>query len=294
MLVFLTGATGFIGSRIVPELQAAGHQVLGLTRSDAGAAALKAAGVAVCRGTLEDPASIAAGAARADAVIHTAFDHDFSRFVANCEKDVRVITALGQALKGSRRPLIITSGTGMGNAGKGEPATEDVFNADDPNPRKASEVAGNKLLDAGLDVRVIRLPQVHDRFRQGLISPYIDIARVKGAAAYVGEGNNCWPAAHVLDVAKLYGRVLDKGQQGARYHAVAEEGIASRQIAEVVARGLGIAAVSITPEEAQPYFGWFAMFAGIDLRASGRWTQQQMGWRPTGAGLIEDLSRMKY
>ncbi|WP_158781424.1 SDR family oxidoreductase [Pantoea sp. BAV 3049] len=294
MLVFLTGATGFIGSRIVPELQAAGHQVLGLTRSDVGAEALKAAGVEVCRGTLEDPASIAAGAARADAVIHTAFDHDFSRFVANCEKDVRVITALAEALKGSNRPLIITSGTGMGNAGRGGPATEDVFNADDPNPRKASEVTGNKFLDAGQDVRVMRLPQVHDTFRQGLISPYIDIAREKGVAAYVAEGNNCWPAAHVLDVAKLYVMALDKGQKGARYHAVAEEAISSRQIAEVVAKGLGIPAVSITPDEAQQHFGWFAMFAGMDLRASGRWTQQQMGWQPTGPGLIDDLSRMKY
>lgn len=294
MRVFLTGATGFIGSRIVPELQAAGHQVLGLTRSDAGAEALRAAGVEVYRGTLEDPASIAAGAARADAVIHTAFDHNFANFVDNCQKDVRVISALGEALKGSDRPLIITSGTGMGDNGSGQPAVESVFNPVNPNPRVASEVAGNELLQAGIDVRVMRLPQVHDTERQGLISPYIDNAREKGVAAYVAEGRNAWPAAHVLDVAKLYVLALDKGEKAARYHAVAEEGISSRAIAEAVAKGLGVQAVSISPEEAQQHFGWLAMFTALDLRASGRWTQQQLGWHPVGPSLIDDLLHMQY
>jgi len=294
MRVFLTGATGFIGSRIVPELLAAGHQVLGLTRSDAGAQSLKAAGVAVHRGTLEDLDSIRAGAAKADAVIHTAFDHDFSNFVANCEKDRRVIDALGSMLKGSNRPLIITSGTGMGDAGLGQPATEDIFNANNPNPRVASELEGNIILEAGVDVRVVRLPQVHDTFKQGLISPFIAISREKGAAAYVGDGANRWPAAYVLDVAKLYGLVLDKGRKGARYHAVAEEGIPAREIAEVVGAGLGVPVVSLSPEEASQHFGWFAMFAGMDLQASGAWTRRQLGWEPTGPGLIDDLKRMDY
>ncbi len=240
MRVFLTGATGFIGSRIVPELLAHGHQVLGVTRSDAGARALEAAGAEVYRGTLEDPEGLAAGAAQADAVIHTAFDHDFSNFVANCEKDQRVIAAIGAALKGSDRPLIITSGTGMGAGAHGEPATEDVFNLDHPNPRKLSEIAGVAALEAGVDVRVVRLPQVHDTVKQGLITPLVVISREKGLSAYVGEGLNRWPAAYVQDVAELYRLVLEKGKTGARYHAVAEEGIPARDIAEVVGRGLGV------------------------------------------------------
>ena len=294
MRVFLTGATGFIGSRIVPELLAAGHKVLGLTRSDAGAQSLARAGAEAHRGDLEDLDSLRAGAARADAVIHTAFDHDFTNFVANCEKDRRAIEALGAALKDSDQPLVIASGTGMGDAGLGQPATEDVFNANNPNPRVASELAGNALLETGVDVRVVRLPQVHDTVKQGLISPFIATSQEKGVAAYVGDGANRWPAAHVLDVAKLYRLVLDKGHRGARYHAVAEEGISAREIAEVVGAGLGVPVISLSAEAAQEHFGWFAMFAGLDLRASGAWTREQLGWEPTGPGLIADLQRMDY
>ncbi len=294
MRVFLTGATGFIGSHLLPVLLAAGHQVLGLTRSDAGAQSLAAAGAEAHRGDLADLDSLRAGAAKADAVIHTAFDHDFTKFVAACEQDRRVIEALGRTLKGSDRPLIITSGTGMGDAGLGQPATEDVFNVNHPLPRVASELAGRAMLDEAVDVRVVRLPQVHDTAKQGLISPFVAISRQKGVAAYVGAGANCWPAAHVLDVAKLYGLVLDKGRSGARYHAVAEEGIPARQIAEVVGAGLNVPVVSLSPDDAQAHFGWFAMFAGLDLRASGAWTAEQLGWQPTGPGLIADLQRMDY
>jgi nucleoside-diphosphate-sugar epimerase len=294
MLVFLTGATGFIGSRIVPELLAAGHQVLGLTRSDRGAQSLEAAGARVHRGTLEDLDSLSDGAAQADAVIHTAFDHDFSNFAANCEKDRRVIEAMGSVLRGSDRPLIITSGTGMGDPGNGRPATEDVFNTDHPNPRIASELAGNAMLDAGVNVSVVRLPQVHDTVRQGLITPFVEISRERGVAAYVGDGGNRWPAAHVLDVAKLYRLALDKGRAGERYHAVAEEGIPVREIAEVVGGGLGVPIRSITSEEAPQHFGWLGVFVGMDLLASGTSTRERLGWRPTGPGLIEDLKRMEY
>jgi len=294
MRVFLTGATGFIGSRIVPELIAAGHHVIGMTRSDAGAHALSAAGAEAHRATLEDLESIRAGAAKADAVIHTAFDHDFSQFVANCDKDRRVIEALGSVLKGSDRPLLITSGTGMGAVNHSGMAKEDVFNANNPNPRAASEIAGNVLLDAGVNVSVVRLPQVHDPVRQGLVSPYIDIARAKGKVAFVGEGRNRWPAAHVLDVAKLYQLALDKGTAGARYHAVAEEGIAARDIAEVVGAGLQLPVVSLSPEEAKEHFGWLAMFIGMDLPASSAWTREVLGWHPTGPGLIADLKQMDY
>ena len=294
MRVFLTGATGFIGSRILPELLSAGHQVLGLTRSDAGARSLAAAGAEVHRGELTDLDSLRAGAEQSDAVIHTAFDHDFTNFVANCEKDRRAIEAMGTALRGSDRPLIITSGTGMGDAGLGQPATEDVFDANHRNPRVASELQGNVMLAAGIDVRVVRLPQVHDTTRQGIISFLVAISREKGVAAYVGDGANRLSAAHVLDVARLYALVLDKGQKGVRYNAVAEEGISVREIVEVVGAGLDLPVVSLSPEEAQAHFGWFAMFASMDLQASSAWTRQQLGWNPAGPGLIADLRRMDY
>ena len=294
MRVFLTGATGFIGSRIVPELLAAGHQVIGMTRSDAGERTLEAAGAEAHRATLEDLDSIRAGAAKADAVIHTAFDHDFNNFVENCQKDKRVIEALGSVLKGSTRPLIITSGTGIGANRSGDLAGEDVFNANHPNPRTISELTGNALLDEGVKVSVVRLPQVHDPVKQGLITPYIEMSRAKGKVAYVGEGTNRWPAAHVLDVAKLYQLVLDKGEAGARYHAVAEEGVSARDIAKVVAAGLGLPLVSLSPEEAAGHFGWFAMFAGVDMPASSAWTRERLGWNPTGPVLVDDLKAMDY
>lgn len=292
MRVFLTGATGFIGSHIVPELLAAGHQVIGMTRSDAGAKTLAAVGAEAHFSTLEDLDSIIAGAQKADAVIHTAFDHDFSNFVANCEKDRRVIAALGSVLNGSSRPLIITSGVAIGAPEDGTPARENVFNAQHPNPRVGSELEGHKQLEAGVDVRVVRLPQVHNTFKQGLITPYIEMSREKGQAGFVNEGNNSWSAAHVQDVARLYALVLDQGSKGERYHAVDEEGVTARHIAEVVATGLGIPAVSLTPEEAQQQLGWFAMFAALDLKATGAWTQQRLGWKPVGVGLIEDLQNM--
>ena len=294
MRVFLTGATGFIGSRILPELLAAGHEVLGLTRSDSGARALEAAGAQVHRGSLEEPDTLRAGAERADAVIHTAFDHDFSNFLANCEKDRRVIEAMAEALKGSDRPLLITSGTGIGNPESGGPASEDVLNRNHPNPRAASELAGAALLEAGVNIVAMRLPQVHDTEKQGLVSPFIELSRAKGAVAYIGDGVNRWPAAHVLDVAKLYVLAVERSAPGARYHAVAEEGIAVRDIAEVVGAGLNLPVVSLTPDEAPAHFGWLAMFAGLDLPASSARTRELLGWNPTGPGLIEDLKAMNY
>jgi nucleoside-diphosphate-sugar epimerase len=294
MRVFVTGATGFIGSVLVPELITAGHQVLGLTRSAAGAQSLAAAGAEAYLGTLEEPESLARGAGEVDGVIHCAFDHDFSNFVANCEKDKRVIAALGAALAGSDRPLIITSGTGMGDAGSGRPATEDVFNPDHPNPRKASEIAGAAVLATGVNLSVVRLPQVHDTVKQGLITPLIELARAKGISAYVGDGSNRMPAAHVRDVARLYRLALEKSDAGARYHAVAEEGISAREIAEIIGRGLKLPVRSLSLEEVPAHFGWLGMFAGLDMPASGAWTQERLGWHPTGPGLIADLERMRY
>jgi nucleoside-diphosphate-sugar epimerase len=294
MRIFLTGATGFIGSALVPELIGAGHQVIGMARSDAGAHTLVEAGAEVHRGTLEDPDSVRDGAARTDGVIHTAFDHDFSRFAENCEKDRRVIAALGAALAGSDRPLVVTSGTGMGSGKHGEPATEDVFNLDHPNPRIASELAGNALLDAGINVSVMRLPQVHNPYRQGLITPLIAIAREKGVSAYVGDGRNRWPAAHVSDVARLYRLALEKRERGARYHAVAEEGVSSREIAGSLGRGLKLPVVSIAPEDAQAHFGWMSMFVGLDMPASSAQTRTRLNWNPDGPTLIADLDEARY
>jgi len=300
MRVFLTGATGFIGSAIVPELIKAGHQVLGLTRSDPGARSLIAAGAEVHRGSLEDPESLRSGAAQSDGVIHCAFDHtafgasDFSKFTQVCEQDRRAIESLGDALRGSDRPLVITSGTAMGSAVPGQPSTEDHFDPNHPNPRRLSEVAGTAVLERGVNVSVVRLPQVHDTVKQGLITYAVQVAREKGASAYIGEGLNRWPAAHVLDVARLYRLALEKHEAGSRYNAVAEEGISMREIAEVIGRGLKVPTISLTQEEAQAHFGWLAMFVGFDMPASSAQTRQRLGWRPTRPGLIADLEQMHW
>ena len=292
MRVFLTGATGFIGSLIVPELIKAGHQVLGLTRSDAGARSLSAAGAEAHRGDIEDLDSLRSGAAQSDGVIHTAFNHDFSKFVENCENDKRAIEAMGEALVGSDRPFIITSGTGMGNVVPGQLASEDAFNPNSPNPRRASEIAGIAVAERGVNVSVVRLPQVHDPVKQGLITPLVQIAREKKVSAYLGEGLNRWPAAHVLDVARLYRLALEKRHKGSRYNAVAEEGVLFREVAEVIGRRLKIPVVSLPKDQAAPHFGWLGMFADYDMPASSALTRERLGWQPTGPGLIADLEQL--
>jgi nucleoside-diphosphate-sugar epimerase len=281
MRIFLTGATGFIGTHVIPELLAGGHQVLGLTRSDTGEASLRAAGVEPYRGALEDADSLKAGAAQADAVIHCAFDHDFSNFIANTQKDARVIRAMGEALQGSDRLLLITSGTGIGAPGPGELAVESVTNFDHPNPRIASEQAGVAAAEAGAKVAVMRLPPVHD-------------TREKGRVSYIGDGANRWAAAHVSDVARLYVLAIEQGRGGDIFHAVDEEGVCARDIAEALGRGLGLPVDSVSPEQAAEAFGWMAMFAGLDMPASSAWTRQRLGWTPKGPGLIADLDAMDY
>lgn len=294
MRVFVTGATGFIGSALTRELIATGHQVLGLCRSDDKAGALAAAGAEVHRGSLDDLDRLRAGIAQSDGVVHLAFNHDFSRYAANCEHDRQIIKALGAALAGSNRPLIVTSGTGMANTVPGQPAKEDgaVITAD-VIPRAASEEAASAIAADGVNVSVVRLPQVHDPVKQGLISPMIAIIREKGVSAYVGDGRNRYPAAHVLDVARLYRLALEKAERGAKYHAVAEEGVTLKAIAEVLGRRLKVPVKSIAPEEAPAHFGWLAMFAGLDLPASSELTRRKLGWVPTGPGLIADLEQLK-
>jgi nucleoside-diphosphate-sugar epimerase len=294
MRVFVTGATGFVGSAVVHELINAGHQVLGLTRSDAGAQSLIAAGAEVHRGDLEDLESLRSGAAQSDGVIHTAFAHDrmFSNFEEVCEIDRRAITTLGSELVGSDRPLIVTTGTAFAHTPGRLTTEEDAPNT--PAPRIASEQAAAAVEARGVRVSVMRLPQVHDPVRQGLITFLVAVAREKGVSAYVGDGLNCWPAVHLLDAARLYRLALEKGSAGARYHAVAEEGVALREIAEAIGRGLKIPVVTKSVEEIGEHFGFLGMFAGVDMPASGALTQERLGWRPTGPGLISDLDQMRY
>ncbi|MBS1804699.1 MAG: SDR family oxidoreductase [Acidobacteria bacterium] len=293
MRVFITGSTGFIGSALVKDLIGAGHSVLGLTRSEEGAQELAASGAEVHRGSLEDLNSLRSGAAAADAVIHTAFNHDFSRFKQNCEEDQRAIETLGEVLVGSDKPLIVTSGVAL--IAKGRAATED----DPPAPispafPRASEHAAAALEKQGVRTIVIRLPQVHDTQKQGLVSFSIQIAREKGFAAYIGDGENRWAAGPRLDAARLYRLALEKGRSGARYHAVAEEGVRAKDIAEAIGRGLKIPVKSISQEEAAAYFGFLAGFASLDITASSEKTRNDLGWNPSGPTLLEDLQNMRY
>lgn len=293
MRVFVTGATGFIGTPVVKELIAAGHKVLGMARSDEGAKSLADIGADVHRSSLEDIESLRRGAAAADAVIHLAFIHDFSNFVENSEIDRQAIEAIGSELAGFDRPFIATSGL-AGLAAPGQLATEDsVISPNFPFPR-VSEQTALALVPKGVRVSVVRLPQVHNTVKQGLVSSAIAIAREKGVSAYVGEGQNRLAAANVLDVARLYRLVLEKNENVAKYHAVAEEGVYMRDIAEVIGRGLQMPVKSILPEEAEAHFGWFSMFADHDLVGSSAITRKKLGWNPTGPGLIADLEQMDY
>jgi nucleoside-diphosphate-sugar epimerase len=290
MKIFVTGATGFIGSAVVQELIGAGHKVLGLARSDAGAKSLIAASAQVHWGDLKDLASLRSGAAMSDGVIHTGFIHDFSNFAENCEIDKRAIEALGSALEGSERPLLVTSG--LATLAQGRMATEeDAPLPPSPSYPRASEVTAEALLERGLRVSVVRLPQVHNTVKQGLVTYTIALAREKGVSAYVADGRNRWAAVHVLDTALLYRLALEKQDAGARYHAIAEEGVPVRDIAEAIGRGLNVPVTSKSSEEAAAHFGWLGMFVGRDLTGSSVQTQRRLGWRPTGPGLIADLDR---
>ena len=287
MRVFLTGATGFIGSALIPELLQHGHQVLGLARSDDGAQALRALGAEVLRGDLEDLAALRRGAEQADGVVHCGFIHDFTKFVENCAIDRRAIETFGEVLAGSARPLVVTAGI---PALPGRVTTEtDAVPTDHPMPR-VSEQAALALAERGVHASVVRLPQVHDRDKAGLVTYLIAVAKEKRVSAWVGDGQNRWSGVHRLDTSPLYRLALEKGAVGARYHAVAEEGVPLKDIAEAIGRGMGVPAKSMSPQEATAHFGAIGFFATMSNPASNALTRQQLGWAPTTRpGLLDDV-----
>jgi len=294
MRVFVTGATGFIGTELVKELIAAGHQVRGLIRSDAGAEQLIAVGAEVYHGNMEDLDSLRRGATGVDAVVNLAFDRDFSKFTQNGESERKAIEALGSVLEPGKL-LVVTSGTGIPNSEPGQLRMESDSPATHQNlPRNPEQVA-KAISQRGVRVAVVRLPEVHDPHKQGLMPYLVQFARDKGISAYVGDGSNRWPAAPVKDVAHLYRLAVEKTGDGYTvYHAVQEEGVPMRQIAETIGRGLNVPVKSLTQEEAANHFEWLAHFAGFDMPTSSEWTRKALGWNPTGAGLVDDLAKMKY
>ncbi|HQT90044.1 MAG: NAD-dependent dehydratase [Acidiphilium sp. 37-64-53] len=293
MRIFVTGATGFIGSVLVPELISAGHQVLGLTRSEAGAEKLRAAGAEFLHGNLEDLDSLRKGAERADGVIHLAFSHNFSQFEKNAADERAAIAALGEVLQGSVRPFVVTSGTALAANVDGQPSTEDSPTAS-WNPRAGLETIMQTFTERGVKTSIVRLAQIHDTHKQGLVPYFTAVAREKRVSAYIGDGGNRWPAAHVSDTARLYRLAFENAEAGAIYHVVDEEGVAMKTIAAALGRGLKVPVVSIKPEDSQAQFGWLSMFAGHDMPSSSSITRQKLNWKPTGPGLIADLDAMDY
>lgn len=293
MRIFVTGATGFVGSAVVSNLLAHGHEVLGLVRSEAGATALSATGAAVHHGSIYDLDSLRAGARDADGVIHTAFNHDFSRYVENCETDRTVVTTLANALAGSDRPLVVTSGTALVQVGR--PAVEDDRAEPGRHPRIATDEAVEAALERGINASLMRLPPtVHGLGDHGFVPMLIEVARQKGFSAYIGDGANRWAAVHRSDAGDLYRLAIEAGVAGARYHAVAEEGIAFADIAAAIGRGLGLTTRSIRPEDAAEHFGWMAGFVNLDAATSSEKTRRMLGWVPTGPTLLQDLADTAY
>lgn len=295
MRVFVTGATGFIGSSLVPELIHAGHSVVGLCRSDAGAEALVRAGAEVSRGDVNDLDHLRTAAHSADAIIHTAFNHDFTNMKESSENDRKVIETLGEVVMGSDRRFIVTSGTGLVRSESGGIALETSSHLTSAQfPRAATEEAADALIDSGAHIVVVRLPQVHDVQKQGRISLHVELARKKGWVGYVGAGANRVPAVHLSDAAQLFRLALELGEAGAHYHAVTEEGIAMREVAEAIGDGLRLPVKSIPLDAATEYFGAIAQLATIDLAASGAFTRQKLAWTSSGPGLLTDLRNMPH
>jgi len=295
MRIFVTGASGFIGSAVVAELLREGHQVTGLARSEESAAAIAAAGGEVQRGALDDLDSLRTGAEASDGVVHTAYIHDFSQMEMAAQTDRRAIETLGSALEGSGRPLVITTGTALVNPG-GVATERDMSDpASSAHPRQGTEHVALALAERGVRLSIVRPgPSVHGEGDYGFVPILIEIARAKVSSAYVGDGSNRWPAVHRLDAARLYRLALEQGEPGSIFHAIGEEGVPTREIAEVIGRHLDLPVTSIAPEDAAEHFGWMGAFFALDAPASSALTQERLGWRPTHHGLIEDLKQGHY
>jgi nucleoside-diphosphate-sugar epimerase len=294
MRVFVTGSTGFIGTELVKELIAAGHTVRGLTRSDAGVEQLKAVGAEVHRGDLQDLDSLRSGAKGMDVVVNLAFGHDFSKFAENAADEIKAIEAVGSVLEPGKL-LVVTSGVGLTSGATGHVRTENDPPVDSPMIPRRPEQAAQAVAAKGAHVAIVRLPQVHDTRKQGLVPLVTQTAREKGVSVYVGDGAIRWAAAPLKDVAHLYRLAVEKTGPGVTvYNAVQEEGVSMREIAETIGKGLKIPIKSIPLEQAGEHFGWLAHFATLDMPASSEWTRKTLGWYPTGPGLIEDLTNMKY
>jgi nucleoside-diphosphate-sugar epimerase len=291
MRVFVTGASGFIGSAVVTELVGAGHEVIGLARSDSSARAVEAAGAQVHRGDLEDLDSLRKGAQTADGVIHLAFNHDFTDYSGAAETDRRAIDALGEVLVGSDRPFVVTSG--LAGFALGRTMTED--DAASPDSPRFSELAALAFASRGVRVSVLRLPpSVHGEGDHGFVPRLIDIAREKGVAAYPGDGANRWPAVHRLDAAHLFRLALEAAPAGASLHAIGDEGVPVREIAGAIGRHLGLPVTAVPPEKAVDHFGWLGVFFSLDVPASSALTRERLGWRPMHQGLLDDLDQGHY
>lgn len=294
MRVFVTGSTGFIGTELVKELIAAGHQVRGLTRSDEGVEQLKAVGAEVLRGDITDLDGLRSGSAGMDAVVNLAFNHDWSKFEQSAQDEIRAIETLGAAIEPGKL-LVVTSGIGMTGGAPGRLRKETDPPVNSPAVPRRPEQAAQGAARKGVRVAVVRLPQVHDTRRQGLVTMLIQIAREKGVSAYIADGATRWAAGPLKDVAHLYKLAVEKTGPGVTtYHAVQEEGVPLREIANALGKGLNVPVVSIPPEEAAGHFGWFGHFASLDMPATSEWTRKTLAWEPTGPGLIEDLANMKF
>jgi nucleoside-diphosphate-sugar epimerase len=294
MRVFVTGASGFIGSAVVRELAGAGHQVVGLARSEAAATAVAEAGAEVLRGSLGDLDSLRRGAAASDGVIHTAFVHEFSNYAASAEMDRVAIETIGAELAGSQRPFVVTAGVALIRPGRVVTESDEIGGSITRLPR-VSETTALSLVPRGVRASILRLPpSVHGDGDHGFVPALIGIARQKGASAYVSDGMNRWSAVHRLDAALLFRLTLEKASAGARVHGVADEGVPFKEIATLIGRHLSLPVVAKSPEEAADHFGWIAPFASLDIAASSALTQERLRWRPTRVGLLDDLERGRY